>query len=230
VNVKERKEACMKDEGCVLISIDTKDRVAVGNYSRKGYNYNEIEAFDHDFKDEYITQFGILGIKTGQPHFYSVHSKVTAECMVENIGGFLKENYTAQGKTVRKLGILSDNGPENKSSRTYYIYMLIMLAVSLNIEIELIYYPPYHSKYNPVERIWARLENIWNGYLLSNSGIILNFMKNLTWKGSRATAKEITKEYQTGLKISAKQMKKLKAAHISYTNKDLAKWSLIIHP
>ncbi len=228
-NVRERTEVCKNDPECVLISIDTKDRVAIGNYSRGGYNYNEVKAADHDFKDEYITPFGILDMKVGRPHFYSVYSKVTAECMADNIEDFLKTNYINQGKEVRKLGILSDNGPENNSLRTYYIYKLIELAKNLDMEIELIFYPPYHSKYNPIERVWARLENIWNGYLITTRNIALNFMKSLTWKGMRSTAKEIKKEYQTGLKISNKGMKLLRHNHITYIN-ELKKWSLVIHP
>ncbi len=27
--------------------------------------------------------------------------------------------------------------------------------------------PPYHSKYNAIERYWAGLEKSWNGYLLN---------------------------------------------------------------
>jgi transposase len=31
----------------------------------------------------------------------------------------------------------------------------------------LVYYPPYHSKYNPIERCWSALERKWNGVLLN---------------------------------------------------------------
>jgi transposase len=34
------------------------------------------------------------------------------------------------------------------------------------INIKLAYYPPYHSKYNPIERLWGVLENYWNGEFL----------------------------------------------------------------
>ena len=33
--------------------------------------------------------------------------------------------------------------------------------------VRLAYYPPYHSKYNAIERYWAGLEKSWNGYFLS---------------------------------------------------------------
>ncbi len=31
------------------------------------------------------------------------------------------------------------------------------------LEIRLVYYPPYHSKYNRIERCWSALERHWNG-------------------------------------------------------------------
>jgi len=34
--------------------------------------------------------------------------------------------------------------------------------------IELVYYPPYHSKYNSVERCWGILEQHWNGAILNS--------------------------------------------------------------
>ena len=48
---------------------------------------------------------------------------------------------------------------------------LVDLSNKYQKVIELIYYPPYHSKYNPVERLWARLEKTWNGMMLTTEEI-----------------------------------------------------------
>ncbi len=42
------------------------------------------------------------------------------------------------------------------------------------LEIRLVYYPPYHSKYNPIERCWSALEKKWNGVLLTCLKVVLN--------------------------------------------------------
>jgi transposase len=39
--------------------------------------------------------------------------------------------------------------------------------------IRLVYYPPYHSKYNAIRRFWAGLEKSWNGYLLDSKETVL---------------------------------------------------------
>jgi transposase len=48
-----------------------------------------------------------------------------------------------------------DNGPENSRSRTQFIKRMVEFSAKVNIEIILAYYPPYHSKYNPIERVWG---------------------------------------------------------------------------
>ncbi|NCR97904.1 MAG: hypothetical protein EWV58_05860 [Microcystis aeruginosa Ma_MB_F_20061100_S19] len=37
-----------------------------------------------------------------------------------------------------------------------------------------------HSKYNPIERCWAVLENYWNGAILDSIDAALNWASNMT--------------------------------------------------
>ena len=34
-------------------------------------------------------------------------------------------------------------------------FRMVELSKAIDVKIRLIYYPPYHSKYNPIERCWA---------------------------------------------------------------------------
>ncbi len=45
---------------------------------------------------------------------------------------------------------------------------IVEFADKNNLETVLAYYPPYHSKYNPIERTWGILENHWNATLLNS--------------------------------------------------------------
>jgi len=65
--------------------------------------------------------------------------------------------------SVRRLLIDLDNGPEVGSSRTQFMKRLVRFADRHHLTVELAYYPPYHSKYNPIERCWGILENHWDG-------------------------------------------------------------------
>jgi len=66
----------------------------------------------------------------------------------------------------RTLVINADNVPENNGHRTQWLKRLVEFSEQENITIQLAYYPPYHSKYNPVERLRGLLENHWRGGLL----------------------------------------------------------------
>ena len=61
------------------------------------------------------------------------------------------------------LQIKMDNGPESSGRRTQFLYRMVQLADDMNKPIQLLYYPPYHSKYNPIERCWGILELKCNG-------------------------------------------------------------------
>ncbi len=58
---------------------------------------------------------------------------------------------------IRELVINLDNGPELASNRTQFIKRITEFSDRYQLAIHLVYYPPYHSKYNPVERVWGIL-------------------------------------------------------------------------
>lgn len=226
-NVQNKKEKALKEETTALISIDTKDKVLLGPFSRKGKNRIQIEAVDHELTNDCLIPFGILDLKTNIPYFFNFTNKPTSLDLVDCIEEFFVEQYV--NSTTNKLAILLDNGPDNSGVRTIFLKGLIEISKKYNIEIELIYYPPYHSKYNPVERLWARLENIWNGYLLETKEICLSFMKNLTWKNVLSVTKLKEVKYEKGLTVSKQEMNKLENDYITRTE-GIKKWSVIITP
>jgi len=67
---------------------------------------------------------------------------------------------------VKRITLLQDNGPENSARRTQFLKRMVDSVRDHHIDFRLAYYPPYHSKYNPIERCWGALERHWNGSLL----------------------------------------------------------------
>ena len=68
-------------------------------------------------------------------------------------------------------------GPQNSSFRTQFMKRMVEFADRNNLEIVLVYYPPYHSKYNPIERCWGILEEYWNGTLLNTVDTALQWLE-----------------------------------------------------
>ena len=226
-NVNKKKEEGFKDNKMVMISIDTKDKVLLGPFSRNGKNRIQIEAVDHELTNDCLISFGILDLKNNTPYFFNYTSKPTSLDLVDCIEEFFEEQYL--NKDISKLMIFLDNGPDNSGVRTIFLSGLINIAKKYNIQIELVYYPPYHSKYNPVERLWARLEKIWNGFLLETKEVCLSFMKNLTWRNTKSVTKLKEVKYEKGLTINKKEMKMLEDKYITRTD-GIKKWSVLITP
>jgi hypothetical protein len=94
--------------------------------------------------------------------------------------------------------------------------------------VRLVYYPPYHSKYNGIERYWAGLEKSWNGYLLSTVDTVLNRAGNFFWKGMRTMARLMDAPYEKGVKVSGNEKTELEQRLQRSTA--LNWWDITIHP
>ena len=74
------------------------------------------------------------------------------------------ENIPAHERaTIAHIQIKVDNGPESSGVRTQFLRRMVEFVDYTSKSVQLLYYPPYHSKYNPIERCWGILEEHWNG-------------------------------------------------------------------
>ncbi|MCU7879639.1 MAG: hypothetical protein KZQ66_17075 [Candidatus Thiodiazotropha sp. (ex Lucinoma aequizonata)] len=71
---------------------------------------------------------------------------------------------------------------------------------------QLAYYPPYHSKYNPVDRLWSALENHWQGEILDSINKALGLARSMTYRGIKPTVRKVTKFYRKGVTMAKKAM------------------------
>jgi hypothetical protein len=204
-NLKKVHERAEEDDNIVRLSIDAKDKVKVGEYSRGGESRVKVEANDHDFGNEFITPFGILNVKKQTTSIYLNTTKVTADFIVDSLEDYWIVN--GYGGTGKVLLLNADNGPENSSRRTEFIKRMIEFSIDNNTEVILAYYPPYHSKYNPVEHVWGVLEQHWNGALLNSAETIENYIKTMTYGGKHPIVKTVETEYKSGVKLSEAVMK-----------------------
>jgi Rhodopirellula transposase DDE domain len=124
--------------------------------------------------------------------------------------------------------INADNGPENSGVRSQWLKRLVAFSANENITIQLAYYPPYHSKYNPIERVFGVLENYWNGDPLRTIEKALGLAEGMTYKGVHPIAQLITKVYAKGVKLT-KQMRLHYELALSRLS-ELRKWFIAIEP
>lgn len=228
-NINETKQFITKSSDDVaVISIDDKNRKKIGNISDNGYSWFNRQALDHDTNFNCtVVPFGILDLKTNETFVYCNKGSSTANFKVDCIENYLVNKQKKYN--IKRLIIFLDNGPENSSRRTLWMKCLIDLANKYNVSIELVYYPPYHSKYNPIERYWARLQLSWSGLIINTVDKLIEIINKVNWKGIYTQAILVNKEYKKGISIDKNEIKILEKKHV-YREEGIEKWSLVITP
>lgn len=216
--------------GILKISLDVKDKIKVGKLSRKGYHRQKkaVKAYEKDQHWEHkLVPLGILEIDSAISTVILGNSHETSDFIMDGLQKWyeLRKNDIQNYHTIE---IYLDNGPSVNSSRTQFISRMMEFACITNLNIHLLYYPPYHSKYNPIERVWAAVENYWNGTLLTPIGKVINTITNVTWKSINLTASFIDKVYQKGISLSNEQME-IREQFIQ-RNQLLPRWDVFIKP
>lgn len=154
-------------------------------------------------------------------------SRETSDFIVDCLEQWWQERREHYGQ-IRELVINLDNGPELASCRTQFIKRLVQFADHYDLRIRLVYYPPYHSKYNPIERCWGILENHWNGTLLESIETVLHWAKTMTWKGLHPIVQLLERTYETGVRVVKKAFRQF--AQRLQRSDTLPKWSVTIEP
>lgn len=221
-------QAADADDTVLRVSLDAKATVKVGPFARGGKSRVPTEAADHDFEPlATITPVGILLPALDELFVYGVTSKVTSDCLVDRLVEWWQRVQPRFGQ-IETLVINLDNGPENHSRRTQFMYRMVEFAEQYGLRVHLAYYPPYHSKYNPIERCWGILENHWNGSLLDSLDTVIEFTKTMTWKGKRPIVNLVMTLYASGVRLSKDAMLALEAQLTRLPG--LEKWFVDIIP
>ena len=199
------------DPEVLRVSLDAKATVKVGPFSRRGTSRVQVQAADHDFQPEAtVTPVGLFLPQSDELFLYQVTSKVTSDCLVDCLTRWW-EGVRARYAHITMLVLNLDNGPENHSHRTQFMARLVAFVAQFGVSVRLAYYPPYHSKYNAVERCWGILELHWNGALLDSLHAVEAYSASMTWKGRHPAVDVVTAVYPTGVTLTKEAMATVEA-------------------
>lgn len=230
-----RRAAARDDAGCLRISLDCKAKVKVGPFSRGGLARGAaaVRALDHDMGAEaLLVPFGVLEVARGTQPVDQLWlgvgtSRETSDFVADALGQWWQERGPLYAGVTR-LQLELDNGPEVASSRTQFMNRLVQFADATGLELELVYLPPYHSKYNVIERCWGILENHWNGTLLSSVETVLKWAGSMRWRGVAPLVRLIDRVYERGVTLTKAAFRPV--AQRLDRSETLPKWSLTIRP
>lgn len=220
--------------GNPVISVDSKKRELVGNFKNGGKSW-ECEAIavkDHDFPsdaDGVAVLYGIYSPQINRGNLYVGTSHDTPAFAVRCIAQWWKQIGIKSWPNAASILILADCGGSNCSrSRVWKCRLQNELCNVHNIPVTICHYPPGSSKWNPIEhRLFAEISKNWAGQPLTSYEKIMNYIRTTKTKaGLRVGAHLIRKQYQTGERISDKEMKQ-----ISIREHDIfPKWNYTISP
>jgi Rhodopirellula transposase DDE domain len=218
------------DAQTLRISIDTKAAVHVGDYCRGGRSRGlvALKALDHDMcVKEKLVPGGILEPVSGQSFvFFGTNCKTSDFICDGLLLWWQRKRQHLCG--LKQLVINLDNGPECNGRRSQFLLRMSEFADLTGMSVRLVYYPPYHSKYNAIERYWAGLEKSWNGYLLSTVNVVLQRAGNFLWKGARTIVRLLDAVYEKGVKVCGSEKTDLE--HRLQRADELPWWDITIHP
>jgi len=229
-NVAQKHALAQQNPRILRITIDVKAKVKIGNLSRKGYSraFNAPKTEDHDQKwDAVLVPFGIKEFNTDDWYIIFGNSKETSDFILDalelwwSLRQFNSNDYDL-------LMIDLDNGKSVASNTRLFLKRIVGFATKINLPIQLVYYPPYHSKYNAIERHWAAVEKYWNPLVLDTIDNTLEIAKKVTYNGINPIVKFLDKAYQAGVQVAHKEFKELQDFIIR--NPNLKLWDVLINP
>ena len=228
-NVHKQHQSAKSDPRILRVSADVKAKVKVGDLSRKGCsrtkNAPETDDHDHHWTDV-LAPFGLHEINTGNTFLVFGNSKETPDFIADCFEWWWGQRQFMAGQ-YDLLMIDLDNGRSVAGNTKRFLQRMVTFSKKTGIPIQLVYYPPYHSKYNMVERFWAALENYWSPLVLDTVKNTIGIAKKVVWKGMNPIVHFLDKTYQKGLTVDSGDFKELQK--FITRNPDLPKWDVLIN-
>jgi hypothetical protein len=221
------------DGGAPVLSIDTKKRELLGNFYRPGtlLTTQTLRTFDHDFPSfaaGVVIPHGLYDLKLnrGYVHLGTSHdtSAFACDCLRDWWWRFGQEQYPQ----ARSLLLLCDGGGSNSASTYLFKADLQGLVNELGLEVRVAHYPPYSSKYNPIEhRLFCHLARACQGVVFTSVALVKQLMqKARTRTGLQVVVDVLDKVYETGRRVAEEVKEALHLVRDDF----LPKWNYRILP
>lgn len=187
-----------------IVSMDSKAKEFLGLLFRQGrlYTQKAHQAWDHDFPSAatgVIHPHGFYDLKRNVGHLNLGLSHDTSRFACDSFAQWWQQQGRPAYPAARRLLLLCDGGGSNASRRYVFKYHLERLANRLALEIRVAHYPPYCSKYNPIDRrLFPHVTRACQGLLLTSVEVTCEAMARAsTNQGLRTTVSILPGEYPT---------------------------------
>jgi hypothetical protein len=203
--------------------------VKIGAYARGGLTRGDHQASEHDrgCKAKYVP-CGIVDEDSAALTITCGSSYTTSDFIVEALTAKWEAMPEQEKAATRLRQLKMDHGSESRGRRTPFLSRLGQLADAIPKPMQWRYYPPYHRKYNPIERCWGILALPWKGTKRSDAETMLEWAKKMTWKGLRPVVALSRQAYAKGISLAKAAMQAVEAR--LKRDPTLPKYDIIINP
>ena len=216
-----------------MLSIDTKKRELLGTFYRAGrlLTTKPLRAYDHDFPsyaDGVVIPHGLYDprLNRGYLHLGTSHdtSDFACDCLEDWWWRFGKEQYP----DAKSVLLLCDGGGSNSSDTYLFKAGLQRLVNKIGLGVRVAHYPPYTSKYNPIEhRLFCHVTRACQGMFFENLTVVKQLMeKTHTRTGLSVVVDVVEKVYEIGRKVAESVKEGLRLIR----DRVLPKWNYCILP
>ena len=204
-----RLKAEYQAAGNPVISMDTKKKEYLGNLYRGGYAYTQqtLLAFDHDFNsfaEGVVIPHGLYDVFRNKGYINLGVSKETSEFACDSLRNWWYNQGRYDYPQTTSMLLLCDSGGSNDARHYLFKSDLQKLVDEIGIEIRIAHYPPYTSKYNPIEhRLFPHVTRVCQGVLFKSVELVKQLMERTrTQSGLSVTVQIIDKIYQIGREVA----------------------------
>ena len=208
--IAKLKEEHLAD-GNPIICMDTKKKERLGNFFRDGslYATDSIETFDHDFhsqSDALVVPHGLYDLQRNVGHITLGLSHDTSEFACDSFRYWWTHHEQAAYPNASEILLLCDAGGSNSYRHHIFKEDLQNLVNRIQVPIRVAHYPPYCSKYNPIDhRFFPHVARACQGIIFRTLDIVQRFIRRTTTStGLRTTLHVLDKCYETGRAASAR--------------------------
>ena len=233
-HINAKAQDCI-ERGVPVISVDTKKKELVGNFKNGGREWQpqgEPELVDvHDFPSDAVGKavpYGVYDmaandgfVSVGVDHDTPVFAVTTIEAWCRQVGS---KRYPG----ARELFITADAGGSNSYRSHVWKHELQRVADKLDLSIHVSHFPPGTSKWNKIEhRLFSFISINWRGRPLRTFETVVNLIGGTTNRGGLVVRARLDRRnYPTGKKISAKELRALKIERDEFHGD----WNYLIRP
>ena len=202
-----------------LLSIDCKKKERLGNFYRDGKCYctEAVKVHDHDYEhlsEGKVIPHGIYDLQANKGYISIGSSSETADFVMDNLRWWWYEYGIHDYPDTQNILLLCDAGGANSYRHHVFKYKLMEFAAETGLSVIVCHYPPYCSKWNPIEhRLFSQVHKAMQGIVLSDYATVQKLIRQTSTKtGLSVVVRLNLKQYETGVKIDKAEINENKIA------------------